>query len=143
MHTVKLTVVPCAITASTITNMSISIGDRQTLVFPIFTYANPLNTLALCGPIEYEIGTVSPALGADPYLSLDSATRTLTYYPKSNTYLGTQTATIKAKSANFPLNTVNSAPFTMTGTAPCVLKAAPAGYVADRSSIPDKDAVPI
>jgi hypothetical protein len=122
--------------------MSISIGDRQTLVFPIFTYTNPLNTVALCGPIEYEIDTVSPALGSDPYLSLDSATRTLTYYPKSNTYLGTQTGIIKAKSANFPLNTVNSA-FTMTGTVPCVLKAAPAGYVADRTSIPDKDAVPI
>ena len=53
----------------------------------------------------------------------------MTYYPKSNTYQGTQTARIKAKSANFPLNTVNSAYFTMTGTVPCVLKAAPAGYV--------------
>ena len=69
--------------------MTVGVGDRQQLVFPIFTYTDPINTVAICGPIEYELVNPNPALGADPYIAVDSDTRTLTYYPKSNIYIGT------------------------------------------------------
>ena len=56
--------------------MTAGIGDKQDLVFPVFTYTNVESTLAACGPIEYEI-----IGGPTAYLTIDAATRTLTYNP--------------------------------------------------------------
>ena len=44
-HTVKLKVIPCEITASIIPNMTTSIGNKQDVVFPIFSYTNTESTL--------------------------------------------------------------------------------------------------
>lgn len=72
-------------------------------------------------------------------MELVSATRTLTYYPRTTVYQGTQTGIIRGKSSLFPLNTVDSAPFSLRGTIPCVIT----GYNPDQKTIPNITAVPV
>ena len=127
-HTVSLKVIPCAITASVIPSMTTSIGNKIEATFPAFTYTHFESTLDLCGPIEYEVGT-------DPYIIINSVSRTMTYYPRSNVYQGVQKAIIKAKSSLFPLNTIE-AEVILTGIAPCVTNSYLATPPQDAAGIP-------
>jgi len=124
--TIWIRVVPCAITAATIATVITDVGDKvETAAHPVFTYTNIESTLALCGPITYEL-----VGGNTNSLTYDTSTRKFTFQPKTTTLIGNNTSVIRAKSTNFPLNTKDKN-FTVTGRAPCTS----IGYSANRGTI--------
>jgi hypothetical protein len=67
--------------------MTTSIGNKQEVTYPAFVYTHTESTLALCGPIEYEVGSMNPVpANTDPYIIIDTTLRKMTYYPRSKIY---------------------------------------------------------
>jgi hypothetical protein len=96
---ISVTVVPCSITTATIATQTITVGNKMTYQFPVFTYTE-VEARAVgntCGDIWYEFVGTLPS-----WLLFDAATRTFTYYPKSTANQGTHSSfSIKAWSRNF------------------------------------------
>ena len=96
---IPITVVPCEITSINISDITSEINSSSSSsTHGEFSYTNTESTTSFCGAIIYELVN-----GDTSSLTYDSLSRSITFSP---TVSATTSYTIRAKSTNFPLNTI-------------------------------------
>jgi hypothetical protein len=96
-HTVAITVIPCELTVTTIPDMIISVGYRQSWTIAAETYAHSQNTSALCGAPVYEFTG-----GDTSYITWTLSTLTFDMFPLSTALEGAYRHEMRSYCANYP-----------------------------------------